>query len=137
MNLPEIEAQVIELVKKVGTYIQGEKNSQLTIRNKDLHDFVTHVDIESERLLKEDLRKILPKASFLAEETEHAAFGNGLQWIIDPIDGTTNYIHSVPAYAISIALALNGESILGVVYNIPQNKLYHTTFTSCGRKSRI
>jgi len=95
------------------------------IESKGVNDFVTYVDKTSENRLVSELRKILPEAGFIAEENSKLKKQINYNWIIDPLDGTTNYIHGLPVYSISIAL-LKGEEILsGVVYEINQQECFY------------
>jgi myo-inositol-1(or 4)-monophosphatase len=84
--------------------------------SKGLNDFVSYVDISVEKLLVEKLSSLVPSAGFRAEEGAYENGGGKYCWIIDPLDGTTNFIHGVHPFAISIALAEDNEIIAGVVY---------------------
>lgn len=99
------------------------------ISHKQAADFVTRVDKESEDLIVRTIRRVFPEHSFLAEES-HNRMG-GLQrpgaefvWIIDPLDGTTNYIHGYPFFSVSIALSRASDIILGVVYDPLRRELF-------------
>jgi myo-inositol-1(or 4)-monophosphatase len=127
MNLENICKQVIELTQTVGEFINHERknNSQLKVEIKGLHDFVTYVDKTSEEKLVNGLKNILPEAGFIAEEGTTTIKGETYNWIIDPLDGTTNYIHGITPYAISIALMKNNEVILGVVRELGLNECFY------------
>lgn len=88
---------------------------------KQTSDFVTYVDKESEQLIINKIRGAFPGHHFLAEESLRDTDGHEYRWIIDPLDGTTNFIHSYPAFSVSIALEHNGEIIAGVIFD-PQKK---------------
>jgi myo-inositol-1(or 4)-monophosphatase len=91
---------------------------QLQVSNKGPSDFVSAADIKAEKTLRAELQKARPRFGFLMEETGEIAGEDGKhRWIIDPIDGTTNFLHGIPHFAISIALEMEGEIIAGVVYN--------------------
>ena len=90
---------------------------------KKRFDYVTVVDKKSETLIIDLIRKAFPKHKFLAEELHRDERG-GFRWIIDPLDGTTNYIHSVPVFAISIALEHDDEIVLGVIYDPMRKELF-------------
>jgi myo-inositol-1(or 4)-monophosphatase len=127
MNLENICNQVIALTQSTGEFIREQQN-QFTfdrVETKGLHDFVSYVDKESEKRLVEELIKIVPEAGFIAEEGTGQKNVNGLNWIIDPLDGTTNFIHGLPPYAISIALAKGEEIILGVIYEVTLNECFY------------
>jgi len=127
MNLENICQQVTELTKEVGDFILAErkKNAELTIEVKGLHDFVTYVDKTSEQKIVEKLSKILPEAGFIAEEGTSTKKGEKYNWIIDPLDGTTNFIHNLTPFAISIALQENDKVILGVVHELGLNECFY------------
>ncbi len=86
---------------------------------------VTAIDEMSEELLIEGLGRILLRSRFLAEES-HSELEGKLDrlWIVDPIDGTTNFIHGIPAFAISIALYMQGKAVLGTVYDVASGIAY-------------
>jgi myo-inositol-1(or 4)-monophosphatase len=112
--------------RKAGTVIMrliGKISSQ-DIDVKKASDYVTSVDRESEKIILSTIRKRFPDHLFLAEESVHEDESSGYRWIIDPLDGTTNYIHCYPAFAVSIALQYNMETILGVIYDPLRNELF-------------
>jgi len=127
MELEELLQKVIKAVKETGDYIGTERKtfSQKDIEAKDRNDLVSYVDKQAELQLIEKLGKLLPEAGFIAEESSPDKNTKELNWIIDPLDGTTNFIHNIPAYAVSIALASKTETLLGVVYNIPQGEMFY------------
>lgn len=94
---------------------------------KGLNQLVTDMDVQVERELVEGLSAILPEAGFLTEEKTTTQSESGSRWIIDPIDGTTNFVHGVPVYAISIGLEIDGEMKLGVVFELNRREFFHAT----------
>lgn len=98
------------------------------IRNKGVHDLVTDVDEESQRLIISIIQADFPDHEFLAEEgsgpTASDVDGAEFLWIIDPIDGTTNFTRGVPPYAVSIGFQHRGEMVVGVVLDVPGNELF-------------
>lgn len=90
---------------------------------KKRFDFVTVVDKKSEALIIETIRDVFPKHKFYAEESARDE-GGGFRWIIDPLDGTTNFIHSVPLFAVSIALEVDHDIVLGVIYDPMRKELF-------------
>lgn len=118
MNLELITKQVTNLCRGVGIFLKNElKNlKESDIESKGLNNFVTYVDKTSEKRLVRELGKILPEAGFIAEENDDYKKGEVYNWIIDPLDGTTNFIHGVPLYSISIALMKGNEIVSGVIY---------------------
>ncbi len=126
MNLERLCRSVIQLVKSTASYIREEAANSKKIEVKGLNDFVTHIDKGSEQRLVEGLSKLLPEAGFIAEEGTSDKVGEELNWIIDPIDGTTNFIHGLCPHAISIALEYNKEIVLGVVYELGLDECFYS-----------
>lgn len=91
---------------------------------KGKNDLVSYVDKQTEELLVNDLSKLLPEASILAEEGG-LTDTKELQWVIDPLDGTTNYLHRLPVFSISIALRKNGKEIAGLVHEANKNECFY------------
>ena len=118
MNYEILCRKVIEASSSVGDFQRNEagKFSVDKIETKGIHDFVSYVDKNSEKILVDSLKSILPEAGFITEEGTVKYNGESLKWIIDPLDGTTNFIHGIPVYSISIALMEGDETLLGVVY---------------------
>ena len=101
----------------------------LKVNTKNPNDFVTEVDHASERVIIETLLEAYPGHGILAEESgrEHGAKNSEYVWIIDPLDGTTNFLHGFPVYAVSIALAHRGVVQQAVVYDPTRNDLFHAS----------
>ena len=121
MNLHTIEKNVTELCNEVGEFILTECRNfdKSRIEQKEgFNNLVSYVDKESERKLVYALEKILPGAGFLAEEGTDKKGTNDYQWIIDPLDGTTNFTHGLPPFAISIGLAKGKKMVCGVIIQI-------------------
>jgi myo-inositol-1(or 4)-monophosphatase len=91
---------------------------------KGTNDLVSYVDKQTEDMLVTDLSKLLPEASILAEEGGMKD-SKALQWVIDPLDGTTNYLHRLPVFSISIALRENGKEIAGLVHEANKNECFY------------
>ncbi|RLD42344.1 MAG: inositol monophosphatase [Bacteroidetes bacterium] len=127
MDLRKITHEVVELSKTVGQFIRQEAGRITTenIKEKGVHDLVTYVDLEAEKRLVSALQIIVPEAGFIAEENQKLKRKEGLNWIIDPLDGTTNFIHGVPNYCVSIALAEREEIISAVVYEINLDECFY------------
>lgn len=98
--------------------------SKRDINLKQASDFVTPVDRDSEEAIIRTIREKFPDHSFLAEESSKDTMAEECLWIIDPLDGTTNYIHSYPMFAVSIALAHRGEIITGVILDPLRDELF-------------
>ena len=127
MDLSLLNLEVNELCRKTGAYIADQQNtlSQKDIDSKGLHDYVTHVDKQSEKMLVEELSNILPAAGFLVEEQTVENKDREYTWVVDPLDGTTNFIHGLPTFAISIALMRGEKVILGSVYDVRASECYY------------
>lgn len=129
MDFSSITQDVIAITNKVGAFITQERQSfnESLVKQKGskVHDLVTYVDLESEKLLIASLEKVLPQAGFITEET-NSQYRDALKWIIDPIDGTTNFVQGVPHYCISVALVNGEEHLVGVVYDVANNDTYYT-----------
>lgn len=120
----------VKAARRAGQIINRASNDldQLKVAIKQPNDFVTEVDKAAEAAIIETLQEAYPGYGILAEESgETAGKGNKdaeYQWIIDPLDGTTNFIHGMPQYAVSIALAKNGVVEQAVVYDPNRNELF-------------
>jgi myo-inositol-1(or 4)-monophosphatase len=127
MDLKKITEQVCDLSIQTADFIHKEvdKLRASDIQTKGIHNFVTYVDKFSEDRLVNGLLEILPGTGFIAEENPELEMKE-MNWVIDPLDGTTNFIHGVPVYSISIALMEKKEVILGVILEINQNECFYT-----------
>ena len=127
MNLELLTKQVSNIARTIGSFLRTEiKNIKPSdIKKKGLNDFVTYADKVSEKRIINELGKLLPEAGFIAEENSNLQTREQYNWIIDPLDGTTNFIHKVPLFSISIALAKNNEILLGVVYEINLQECFY------------
>ena len=97
------------------------------VTEKAVHDYVTDADEEAQRRILDTLRAAFPSYEVLAEEgADEAALAPsaGPRWIVDPIDGTTNFMHGLPPYAVSIALEVEAQSVVGVVLDVPAGELF-------------
>ena len=90
---------------------------------------VSFVDQQAESKLKEGLSAIFPEAKFIAEESDsnYDEVGNGYYWVIDPLDGTTNFLHGLPVYAVSVGLIYNKQPILGMIYEPNQDEMFYAS----------
>lgn len=121
---------LIELAKKAGEYIREERKSfhASKAETKGLNDLVSHIDQESERILVNGLKLLLPGSGFLVEENTVSEKGE-YNWIVDPLDGTTNFVHGIPCYSVSIGLEHKGEIILGVVYEVNRAECFSASLS--------
>ena len=119
-NLQEITRLVCEIAREAGSYIKKERASFSVdkVERKHAHDYVSYVDKGSEQMVVKALRELLPEAGFITEEGLATHTDEQMLWVVDPLDGTTNFIHDFPPYAVSIALIRGKEILVGVVYEI-------------------
>ncbi len=129
MNLENITKKTIDIVKLASSFIQAEAKlfSSEKIEYKDLNNLVSYVDKEAEKLLIAALRDLLPEASFITEEGMSGMEPDptALNWIIDPLDGTTNFIHGLPVYCVSVALAKGKEVLVGVIHEPSRDEMFY------------
>lgn len=127
LNLSQLTEQVRSIAIEAGSFIQHERINfdASRIEQKGLHDLVSYVDKGAELIIVDKLKDLLPEAGFITEEKTVEKKGDLYNWIIDPLDGTTNFIHDIPAYCVSIALTRNREPIIGVVYEVSSKECYH------------
>jgi myo-inositol-1(or 4)-monophosphatase len=98
---------------------------QLQVSRKGPADFVSAADLKADRTIREELSRARPDYGMATEEhPEQAAADGRHRWIVDPLDGTTNFLHGIPHWAISIGLEREGEIVAGVIYDVAKNELY-------------
>jgi myo-inositol-1(or 4)-monophosphatase len=119
------EVQVISM--QVGKFIRDERKqfSASAVEAKAFNNLVSYVDKEAEKRFVTRLQEIFPEAGFIAEEDSTLRKGDRYNWVIDPLDGTTNFVHGVPCFATSVALLDGNEAILGVVYEINLDECFY------------
>ena len=98
---------------------------KLQVSNKGPSDFVTNADIKAEKIIIEELKKAKPNYSILSEEKGIENNKDSKTWIIDPIDGTINFLHGIPHFAISIALKDDEEIIAGLIYDPIKDEMFY------------
>ena len=127
LDLETLCSDVIELSREVGIFIKMEEKKVTTkdIEEKSLNSLVSYVDKTAEQNLVNELAKLLPEAGFIAEEGTSIKKGDDYNWIIDPLDGTTNFLHGIPAYSVSVALQHKNEIIIGVVYEVNRDECFY------------
>jgi myo-inositol-1(or 4)-monophosphatase len=129
MDLTSIDQEVLNICRSVASFIRTESEGfdMNRIEQKDkFNNLVSYVDKESEKKLVTTLQKILPQAGFITEEgTVVQSQSHEYNWIIDPLDGTTNFLHGLPVYAISIGLSYKQKMIFGIVHDIVNDHSYH------------
>ena len=107
----------IKIVTETADFLRAElgKVQAGAIETKSLNSLVSYVDKTAEMQLVSKLSELLPNSTFLTEEETVEQTKGEYQWIIDPLDGTTNFLHQVPMFAVSVALQHHDETVLGVV----------------------
>ena len=132
-NLEKYTLAVCEIARQAGAYIREERRkfSLDSVERKHAHDYVSYVDKGSERLIVSALRELLPEADFITEEgtaeevKSDEVKSERLLWVVDPLDGTTNFIHQYAPYAVSIALLQGKTVLIGVVYEICADECFY------------
>ena len=133
-DLEKYTLAVCEIARQAGAYIREERRkfSLDSVERKHAHDYVSYVDKGSERLIVSALRELLPEAGFITEEgtaearsEECGVRSEKLLWVVDPLDGTTNFIHQYAPYAVSIALLQGKTVLIGVVYEICADECFY------------
>lgn len=117
----------MEVVKKAAAFVRErhENRHELVIEEKGRQNFVTEVDLKAEQILVSGLSELLPEAGFIAEEGTSTHRGERYNWVVDPIDGTTNFIHGVFPFAISVGLAREDEVVAGIVYEFGLDEYFY------------
>ena len=127
INLKELCEQSREIVVEAGTFIVSQigEVAAAAIEEKDLNSLVSYVDKETEKLLIEKLSKLIPEAVFFTEEETVQRQEGEWRWIIDPLDGTTNFLHQLPVFSVSVALQHQQETVLGLVYEVNRQECFY------------
>jgi len=123
-NTQEFLQFTIEIARAAGQVIRQGAQGELNARQKGLRDFLTDVDLAAERTIIEAIRRCYPDHDILSEETPPAVRRSSFQWIIDPLDGTGNFVHRFPHFSTSVALAVDNEPLVGVVYDPLRDHLF-------------
>ena len=125
MELKELTEQVVALSKKVAAFIREEtpRFTDASVQSKSLNNLVSYVDTQAEELFVDGLQKLLPDAGFIAEEGTGDQV-EGLNWVIDTLEFTYNFVHGVPCYCTSVALIKDGEIQLGVVLEVTRDECF-------------
>ena len=128
LNLEQITKEVRRIALEAGAFLKSERNafSLDRVEKKHAHDYVSYVDKESEKRIVAQLRELLPEAGFIAEEGSASLTTEEYCWLVDPLDGTTNFIHNNAPFCVSIALRNREELLVGVVYEVCREELYWT-----------
>lgn len=123
--------KVITIAREAGSIIREgyRKNFQIEFKTS-ANNIVTEIDKKSEEIITEFIKKEFPSHSILAEESGITTRGNEYLWVIDPLDGTSNFAHGLPIFSVSIGLQKNEKNIIGVVYDVMRDQMYAAEFHS-------
>ena len=126
-QLSQLLDQTRKIAEEVGTFIEKERLhfSMDRVEHKGFNDLVSYVDKEAEKQLVAQLQAIFPEAGFITEEGTNTTRGEVYDWVIDPLDGTTNFIHGLPVFAVSIGFMELDEVVLGVVYEVNRKESFY------------
>ncbi|MDA9819861.1 inositol monophosphatase [Salibacteraceae bacterium] len=126
IDLDELFPKAEKIVRRVGKKIRKihKSSESIKIDQKQFHDYVTEVDRQSEQELIRELGLLLPESGFLAEESATKHSRKGFYWVIDPLDGTTNFIHRLPVYAVSVALCYNEDYVMSFVFECHSKEMF-------------
>lgn len=128
IDLLTVEQHVMDACHDVGEFIRIEGLSfdkSRILQKEGFNNLVSYVDKESEKKLVDTLSRLIPGSGILGEEGASLTSTNGYLWIIDPLDGTTNFTHGLPPFAISIGLTLRDKPVLGIVYEVTKREMFH------------
>lgn len=122
----QLEAHAVTAAALAADLVRGRLGTARSVGTKSSPtDVVTQTDIDSERLIREHLAAATPAAGFVGEEEGQTAAGQRLQWVIDPLDGTVNFLYGLPVLAVSIAAAFDGEIVAGAVVDVVSGERFH------------
>ena len=127
INLEQLCTAVINCTKEAGAFIREQRktfNNEM-VEYKGTNDLVSYVDKTAEQMLVDRLRLLYPDAGFITEEDTAASNNQEYNWIIDPLDGTTNFVHGIPCFCVSVALAHQQKVVLGVIYEINLDECFY------------
>ena len=126
LDLEKITLKVREIALRAGAFLRKERSGfdRSKVEKKNAHDYVSYVDKESERRIVAQLRELLPEAGFIAEEGSGSLTTENYCWLVDPLDGTKEFIKRNGEFTVNIALIDHGKPILGVVYAPVMNVMY-------------
>jgi myo-inositol-1(or 4)-monophosphatase len=127
MKWSDVLEKTIAVAREAGAFIRKERQvfDLSNVELKGVNDMVSYVDKQAEQIIVDQLAQILPEAGFITEEGTSTVKGEVYNWIIDPLDGTTNFIHDLPFYSVSIGLQKNDEIVMGVVYEITRSECFY------------
>ncbi|CAN5615080.1 inositol monophosphatase family protein [soil metagenome] len=127
IDLESVCKDAIAIVKQAGDFIRQQRKSftQERVEYKGFNDLVSYVDKTAEEILVKGLKPLIQDAGFITEENTITILDKDYQWIIDPLDGTTNFVHGLPCYCVSVGLTHQGKLVLGIIYEINQDECFY------------
>lgn len=114
----------VEAARNAGAIVEEYARKGFRVEHKDAVNLVTDADTRAEQVIVEAIRRVFPDHQILAEERGQAGSTSPYKWVIDPLDGTTNFAHGFPAYCVSIGVEYQGRCILGVVFDPTRQELF-------------
>jgi myo-inositol-1(or 4)-monophosphatase len=128
-NPQDLLKLAVEVAEEAARLIVERRRGTITVADtkSTVTDVVTAVDRESEELIRARILQARPDDSFLGEEGDDVAGSSGVRWVVDPIDGTVNYLYDLPTYAVSIAVECAGTTVAGVVVDAPKGEVFTAT----------
>ena len=127
MNYKELCYSVQDIAREAGSFIriEGEKVTPEDIEFKGATSLVTYVDKTAEANIVTALRRLIPDAGYVTEEGTAGSNNEKFTWVIDPLDGTTNFLHGIAPHSVSIGLLEDGIPVIGVVYEVKQDEMFY------------
>ena len=127
MDYKKLCFQVQKIANEAGNFIREERGkiSEKDVELKSTASLVTYVDKTAEGMIVSGLKKLIPNSGFVAEEGTATSENEAFQWFVDPLDGTTNYIHGIAPHSVSIGLSENDEMVLGVILEITSREMFY------------
>jgi len=124
MTKTELLSFAEAVAREAGALLRERFGTRLDVRHKGRINLVTEVDLLAEQCIRRQIQAHFPDHSILAEEEGLTETASAFRWIVDPLDGTTNYAHGYPFFSVAIAVEQHGEIIVGVVYDPLRNELF-------------
>ena len=127
MDYKELCAQVQQIAREAGSFIreEGKKISSTDVETKSVASLVTYVDKTAEANIVSALKELIPGSGFVAEEGTAEQNDSKFTWYVDPLDGTTNFIHGITPHSVSIALQEDEKFVIGVVYEVGADEMFY------------
>ena len=127
IDLKNICEAAIPIIKKAGEFIRSQRVSfnNEAVEYKGYNDLVSYVDKNAELILVEGMQQLIPDVGFITEENTLSITDRDYQWIIDPLDGTTNFVHGIPCYCVSVGLTFHNKLVMGIVYEINLDECFY------------